>query len=98
MDVLSWDYKTKFLDEQYFDLHWIIIRRIKRKLDFRWKCLYGTHRQQKNIPDWFEDYFVFFNGQHETNTKAEIWNKTDEKWFQAHCLICKLHVFKKKQK
>lgn len=88
---MNWDNKTKFCDEEYFDLHWIIIRRIKRKLDSRCQCLY---KKPKNIPTWFETYYQFFNGQNEIDKKAEIWSKLDEKCFQAHCLICKFHHVK----
>lgn len=91
MSALKWDSITKFPDEHYYDLHWIIIRRIKRLLDERSQCLYAP---QRNIPDWFKTYFIRFETD-SAHKNAEIWNKTHEKIFFAHCLICNLHKIRK---
>ncbi len=84
---MEWDGKTQFLDEYYYDLHWIIIRQVRRKLDPRYQCLYGKERPM-NLPDFYQDYYKYWECDKETNKKSESWSKTLEKTYFAHLMIC----------
>jgi len=61
--------------DNYYSLYWIIIRRVRRFRDHRFKLLYPTH---KSPPTWYFDIYDEHHLEEETNTFAEYWTKQDQ--------------------
>jgi hypothetical protein len=71
-------------DDWYYDLKWIIIRRVKRARDPKHEFLYA---RQHFLPDWF--YKEYDKSLHvfKEHPYAQHWSKTDEKLFSARQLV-----------
>lgn len=66
-----------------YDLHWIVIRQVRRVRDKRYTFTYSI----KKIPDWYFKYYHNNNCETEHHKWSNYWTKTDEKIFMSKQLI-----------
>jgi hypothetical protein len=67
----------KLPSEWYYDLHWIIIRRVRRSRDWKYKAIFPNSRL---LPEWYFMYFDrWYTLEDENNAFAVYWT-TEHEW------------------